>query len=346
MTFVIADHDAQIPDFVRDTINLAQPRLGAEAIFATDDFFADVNRMLKPEDPVFIDGKYDENGKWMDGWESRRKREEGHDYAIVRLGLTGMIMGVEVDTRHFTGNYAPSVSIEACLLDEGEEPGDKTKWHEILGATPLQGDSRHFAPIPSKEAWSHLRIHIYPDGGIARLRVFGLPHVNWETKIAKAEAGSLVDLAALRNGGRPMDWSDAHFGKPENLLAPGRGVNMGDGWETRRRREPGFDWCIIALGAPGRIEKIEVDTAHFKGNFPHEVSIQAALMHNVTRDALVSRSMYWRTLLPPQKMTMDAIHEFVAEIEDIGPVSHVRLNMHPDGGVSRLRLLGKPGLGE
>ncbi|WP_115934968.1 allantoicase [Aestuariispira insulae] len=329
--------DTNAPAFTKRYIDLAQPRLGTKATFVTDDFFAEVSRMLNPEPAVFIDGKYDENGKWMDGWESRRKRGEGYDYAIVKLGLAGVIKGFDIDTSHFTGNYAPACSIDACISD-ADVPAEAAKWVEILPATNLSGDTHHYLEIADDAAYTHLRLNIYPDGGVARLRVYGVPQVDWSAK----ETGGLVDLAATVNGGRAIACNDAHFGVPDNLLAPGRGVNMGDGWETRRRREPGHDWCIIALGAPGEIEKIEIDTAHFKGNFPDECSIQAAFVDWGTEDALTSQSIYWKTLLPKQKMSMDAIHEYSDQVQKIGKVNYVRLNIHPDGGVSRLRLFGKP----
>lgn len=335
----MSDTSYELPAFARHAIDLAQPRLGGQAVYATDDFFAPKERLLKPEPPVFIPDKYDDHGKWMDGWESRRKRGEGYDHCIVRLGLPGIIKGIDIDTTHFTGNFPPAASIDACVSD-AETPGDEAEWTEIVAATDLKGDSHHFVEVNQSGAWTHLRLNIYPDGGIARLRVYGIPQVDW----SKAAQGETVDLAATVNGGRAIAWNDAHFGSPNNLLAPGRGVNMGDGWETRRRREPGNDWVIVALGCPGEIRNIQIDTAHFKGNFPDQCSVQAAYVDWGTEDALVTQSMFWETLLPPQKLQMDAIHEFESELNDIGPVTHVRLNIHPDGGVSRLRLFGMPRL--
>ena len=325
----------EIDGFARKYIDLASPRLGAEVISATDDFFADKSRLIDPAPPVFIADKYDDNGKWMDGWESRRKRGEGHDHCIVRLGLPGVLHGVNIDTSHFTGNFPPSASIDACLIDG--EPGPDTAWTEILPAVGLNGDSHHLHAISNTGTWSHLRLNIYPDGGVARLRVYGQVQCNWEAR----DPDELVDLAALVNGGRGIAASDEHYGTPSQILAPGRGINMGDGWETRRRREPGNDWALIALGHPGVISKIEVDTAHFKGNYPDRCSIQAALVKGGTEESLVTQSMFWKTLLPEQKLEMDAIHEFENEVANIGPVSHIRLNIIPDGGVSRLRLFGR-----
>jgi len=331
MTFLTADE----ADFVTGCVDLAQPRLGAEVTFATDDFFADKSRLIDPAAPVFIDGKYDENGKWMDGWESRRKRGEGYDHCILRLGLPGVIEGVNVDTSHFTGNYPPAAAIEACYT-EGE-PDANTSWSVLVPSVSLGPDSHHLVRVKSTETWSHLRLNIYPDGGVARLRVYGRINCNWGAR----DANEIVDLASMMNGARAVCANNQHFGVPSNLLAPGRGVNMGDGWETRRRREPGNDWAIIELGHAGVISSVEVDTAHFKGNFPDSCSLQAAFVEGGTDQSLITQSMFWKTLMPPQKLSMDAIHNFADEVQDIGPVSHVRLNIIPDGGVSRLRLFGK-----
>ncbi|GAB3375451.1 allantoicase [Azotobacter armeniacus] len=317
-------------------LNLADARLGTRAIHVTDDWFAAVDRMLQPGEPVWREGVYDDNGKWMDGWESRRKRFEGYDYAVLRLGVPGMIKGVDIDTRHFTGNYPPSASLEACFLVEGD-PDEHTEWVEVLPAVELQGDSHHYHAIADQRPWSHLRFNIYPDGGVARLRVYGIPHRDWSA----IGADESIDLAAALNGGRALACSDEHFGRMGNLLNPGRGVNMGDGWETARRRTPGNDWVIIALGHPGKIERIVVDTLHFKGNYPDSCSIQAAYVKGGTDSQIETQSLFWRELLPSQKLQMHQEHEFVEEIARLGPITHVRLNVFPDGGVSRLRLFGK-----
>lgn len=328
---------AVLPDWAARSVDLANPRIGARALYASDDFFAEVARMLNPEPAQFVPGKYDDNGKWMDGWETRRKRTTGHDWCLVKLGRKGTIRGFDVDTSHFTGNYAPAVSIEATVSDSDDTAALKdAKWVEILPSTSLSGNSHHLLRANADAAFTHLRVNIYPDGGIARLRVYGQP-----VGVFEGRGDELVDLVALENGGRPVAWNDAHFGSAANLILPGRGINMGDGWETRRRREPGNDWCILQLGAAGTIEKIEVDTAHFKGNYPDRCSIQAACVEGGTDQSVITQSMFWPVLLPEQKLSMDAIHSFAEQIAKHGPVTHVRLNIIPDGGVSRLRLWGK-----
>ncbi|HTJ95140.1 MAG TPA: allantoicase [Pararobbsia sp.] len=329
--------DPNAPEFTRRYVNLADPRLGAEALATSDDFFAPMARMLNPEPAVFIPGKYDDHGKWMDGWETRRKRVAGYDWCVVKLARAGVIKGFDIDTSHFTGNYPPAASVEACYLAQGQMPDANTAWTEIVTSQSLQGNSHHYVEVGAQTAFTHLRLNIYPDGGIARLRVYGQPLIDW----TQADKSALVDLAAMENGAYIVGANNQHFGLASTLLMPGRGVNMGDGWETRRRREPGNDWCIVALAHPGTLKRIVVDTAHFKGNYPDRCSLQAAHVHGGTDASLITQSMFWPTLLPEQTLQMDHVHTFESEIAALGPVTHVRFNIFPDGGVSRLRLFGQ-----
>lgn len=324
-----ADHP-----WVKRWVNLAQPRLGAAVIAVTDEFFAPGARLLDPEPPVFVPGKFDDHGKWMDGWETRRRRDAGHDHCVIRLGLAGVVRGIEIDTRHFTGNYPPAASVEACRV--AGDPDTYTTWTQIVPVVELKGDDRRFVCVDDAAAYSHLRLHIYPDGGVARLRAYGEIRPD-EGRLRSAET---LDLAALENGGRIIACNDAHFGSPWNLLSPGRGANMGDGWETRRRREPGHDWVVVALGCPGHIERVEVDTAHFKGNYPDRCSLQAAFVEAPTDRALITQSMFWSEALAPQSLQADARHSFALSAR--GAVTHVKFNILPDGGVSRLRVYGRP----
>ncbi len=312
-------------------IRLEQPRLGTRVTFASDEFFGAKERLIDPADPVFVDGKYDDHGKWMDGWESRRRRTPGHDHCVIRLGVPGIVRGFDIDTSYFTGNYPPQASIDACVSDD-DVP--ESGWTTIVAQTTLGGDAHHFIPVDSEDSWTHVRLNIFPDGGVARLRIYG------EVRPADDDEEGVIDLFALRHGGRALAASDEHYGSMHNLNLPGRGVNMGDGWETARRRGPGNDWVVVALGRPGIIERAEVDTAHFKGNYPDRVSLEAASFANHA-DALPD-SERWQTLLPETKVSMDQQHYFEDELEDIGAVTHVRLSIYPDGGVSRLRLFGRP----
>jgi allantoicase len=312
-------------------IQLEQPRLGTRVVYATDDFFAAKERVIDSAPPVFIDGKYDDHGKWMDGWESRRKRTAGHDYCVIRLGVPGVIRGFDIDTSYFTGNYPPEASIETCDSDvDVPESG----WVEIQPKTALAGNAHHYLDCDDDRVWTHARLHIYPDGGIARLRIFGAVRADF------AGVEGYVDLAAVENGGRAIACSDEHYGSMHNLNAPGRGVNMGDGWETARRRGPGNDWVIMALAQAGVIERAEVDTAHFKGNYPDRVSLEAGLFESDA--AATPDAKNWRTLMPETKLKMDQQHYF-EELQSPGKVSHVRMSIYPDGGVSRLRLFGRVG---
>ena len=317
-------------------INLAQPRLGAKVVYATDDFFADKARLIDPAEPVFVPGKYDENGKWMDGWESRRKRIPGHDWCVVRLGVPGMIAGFEIDTRHFTGNYPPGAEIEVCRSDEAV-PGDDADWRKVTDRLALNGNDRIYVNAMLSEPVTHVRLHIFPDGGVARLRVWGVVAKDWSA----VDCDKRLDLLAMENGGRGIIANDEHYGCIENLTAPGRGVNMGDGWETRRRREPGHDWAILQLGAPGIIDEVIVDTAHFKGNYPDRCFLQATSAFFLPPEEIAAASEHWPILLPEVKLSADSVHTFRDELVNLGPVHLVRLNIIPDGGVSRLRLFGR-----
>lgn len=311
-------------------IQLEQPRLGTRVTYATDEFFAAKERLIEPQPPVFIDGKYDEHGKWMDGWESRRKRTPGNDHCIVRLGVPGIVHGVNLDTRFFTGNFPPQASLDACVSDDDVPNGG---WFEILPRKDLGGNAQHYHDINVDSVVTHLRLNIFPDGGIARLRIYG------EVRPDFSQLAGVIDLFALEHGGRALACSDEHYGSMHNLNIAGRGVNMGDGWETARRRGPGHDWVVVALGRAGSIEKVEVDTAHFKGNYPDRVALHAAL---AAPGAVVDvDDARWQVLLPESKLAADTQHEFESQLLRLGPVSHVRMSIFPDGGISRLRLVGR-----
>ncbi len=326
-----------------DLVDLAAERVGGSALAASDEFFAEKENLLRPGRGVFIPDKYTERGKWMDGWESRRKRGAGHDWCIVKLGLPGRIRGVDIDTNHFLGNYPEFGSIDALATDpdtsmlELTEPS--VQWTEILPMRRLEGGARNLFAVEGDRRWTHVRLNIYPDGGVARLRVHGDVQPNWDALLSAGH----VDLAAVENGGVAVLASDMFFSHMNNLIMPGRAANMGDGWETRRRRGPGNDWIVIRLGAPGEIKKIEVDTNHFKGNFPDSCSIDGCFIRgDAPADFLSSLAVEWRELLPPTKLEADNRHFFESEVRKTGVVSHVRLNVYPDGGISRLRLQGVP----
>lgn len=323
----------ELPAHLTHLTNLADARIGAKIMDCSDEFFAEAKRMLNADAPIFIEDKFDDHGKWMDGWETRRKRHAGYDWCIVKLGVAGKIYGLDIDTTFFTGNYPASAALEACYAPDDQL--DQAEWHSLLPNSVLGSSQHHIFDTSSDQVFTHIRLNIFPDGGIARLRVYG------EVQIQLKDSNQILDLLALENGGRVIAYSDAHYGHPRNLINPGRGVNMGDGWETKRRRAPGFDWCVLALGQAGLIEKIEIDTAHFKGNFPAQVSIQAVYVKDATDPQLIPQSMFWPFLLEAQDMQMDHVHSYINEVLAHEKISHIRVNMIPDGGISRIRLWGK-----
>ena len=326
------------PEFI-NLADLASARVGGRAVATNDDFFAPKANLVKPEPAVFIPGKYTTRGKWMDGWESRRRRVPGHDWCIVKLGMRGVVHGVNIDTSHFTGNYPSHASIEAVdlpALKPASHANEGAPWTTILEKTALRGNGENLFAIGDRRAWTHLRLSIYPDGGVARLRVFGEVAVDWD-RVAPGK--KVVDLALITNGGLFLTASDLHYGTRGALIMPGRARDMGDGWETRRRRGPGYDWAIVRLGAPGNVSKIEIDTNHFKGNYPDRASLEGVLAPTVIAENLAG--MNWSTILPETKMSANKRHFFSGkQLQATGPFSHVRLNMFPDGGISRLRVHG------
>lgn len=321
-----------------DYPDLAASRVGARAIMANDEFFASRHNLLRPGRGVFIPDKFTDRGKWMDGWETRRRRDSGHDWCIVELGLRGVVRGIDVDTNYFVGNHPERASIDVC---DFRGTASKAKlleapWVELIPPFPLASGSSNLMAAPLRPPVTHVRLNIFPDGGVARFRVHGEVSVDWD-----ALDGKTVDLAALENGGRVLVASDEHFGVKGNLILPGRAPNMGEGWETRRRRGPGFDWVIVKLGRPGVFEAIEIDTNHFKGNFPESASLQACLIDDGDALAPETDDRPWVEVLARWPLRPNARHQFSNELISTGPFSHVRLRIFPDGGVSRLRVHGR-----
>jgi allantoicase len=326
----------------KELIDLATERVGGAVLYANDDFFAPKENLLKAGAPVFIEGQYTDRGKWMDGWESRRRRTPGFDWCVIRLGLPGVVRVVVVDTSFFRGNYPESCSLEACAVEGNADverlAGEATEWVEILPPTRLQGDSQNPFAISAGGRFTHLRFKIYPDGGVARLRVYGEVAPDWRRL---ARTGGEIDLAAVEHGGLVVATSDEFFGHRHNLIMPGRALDMSDGWETKRRRGPGHDWCVIRLGATGHVRRVEVDTAHFKGNFPESCSLEVCRAPEGDLDDVTLGSLPWRELLPRTRLQAHTRHFYEEELKDSGAATHARFNIFPDGGVSRLRIYGK-----
>ena len=322
-------------DFL-DLPDLACEDVGGAALASNDEFFAPRENLLRAHPAEWREHEYTDRGKWMDGWETRRRREPGHDWCLIRLGMPGIVRGVVVDTSYFRGNFPESCAISACEIDEvlDQRALDGATWHEILPRTTLQGHHKNAFAIAAPRRTTHLRLDIFPDGGVARLRVHGDVSPVWERMRA---LGSAIDLAALENGAWVEECSDMFFGSRNNLIKPGPSRSMADGWETRRRRGPGNDWAVVRLAAPGRVERVEIDTSHFKGNAPGRCVLEG------------KAAAGWRVMLahPLQPHTR---HNFDEQLRRTGVVTHVRLSVFPDGGVARLRVWGwlepeaRPGL--
>jgi allantoicase len=321
-----------------DLIDLASERLGGAVLIANDEFFAPKESLLRPAQPEWRPDAFTERGKWMDGWETRRRRTPGHDWAIVRLGAPGIVRGVVIDTTWFTGNFPERASIDATSVDETPSAewlaGTQVQWEPLLGETRLKGDTINEIAVEGERRVTHLRLNIFPDGGVARLRVFGdvVPSDAVFSGIRE------VDLAAMQNGGYVVECSDMHYGHRQNLILPGRSTHMADGWETRRRRGPGHDWTIVRLARRGVVERVELDTDHFKGNAPGSVMLESCDIGSIA-DKFDAKSASWRTILAERAVQPHSWHHF--ELAERKPATHVRLNIFPDGGVARLRLFGR-----
>jgi allantoicase len=314
------------PDFLTWP-DLASRRLGGSVVAANDDLFAEKENLVKPEAAAFATGDFGPRGKVYDGWETRRRREPGHDYAIVRLGVPGLVHGVVVDTAWFRGNYPPEISVEAVCVAGYPAPAELAAlhWAPLVARTAARGDTANHYPVDSARRWTHLRLSIYPDGGVARFRVHGEPLAD------PAFLTGTVDLAALEHGGRLLDCSDAFFASAANLIMPGRARGMADGWENARRRGPGNDYAVFGLAAAGVPRRVEIDTSHFVGNAPGWVTLQGA-----------GEPEDWHELLPRTRVQPDTRHQFVVTSPSpVSPVSRVRLDVFPDGGIARLRVHGE-----
>ncbi|XP_053315850.1 probable inactive allantoicase [Spea bombifrons] len=372
------------PDFVQMN-NLAGENVGGKVLFATDDWFAPAENLLEKSDPEFKAGLFTGFGKWMDGWETRRKRIPGHDWCIIQLGIPGVIHGLGVDTLFFTGNHAPRISVQAaCLKPEkitlpprmnktgtaatveefnAAEKLNSEKWDYLLKMTELRpgyAESNHnYFHVTSRERWTHIRLNMYPDGGIARFKVYGTGQREWSS----CGPNELEDLLSMANGGVCLGYSDAHFGHPRNLIGLGRAEDMGDGWETARRLDrppilkadskgilqvPGSEWTIFRLGHPGLITHIEIDTNHFKGNAPNSCRIDACILQpkeerEINNKWAAQQGLKWKPLLPLTQMHPHRRHFFDATLLTLQEViTHVKITIAPDGGVSRIRLWGFP----
>ena len=303
---------------------LVTSAVGGRIVECNDEFFAEAANLLSPDPPVWKEGEYTDHGKWMDGWETRRRREAGHDWCVIGLGIPGRVEKVTVDTAFFTGNYPEEFSLEACGVGS-DDLLEAAEWIELVSRSPLQGDSIAEFDVGDGHRVTHLRLNIFPDGGVARLRIEGAPIPSIHEVCP--ESGS-VDLASMVIGGEALDASDAHYSPPSNLLRPTTPQGMWDGWETRRRRDSGHDWATFRLGMPGVVEEFVVDTRHFKGNSPGWVSIHVSGSDEV-----------WNEVLTRAPVRADSVNRL--PLDTPVEAALLRLDIHPDGGVARFRVLGR-----
>ncbi|MFF3748907.1 allantoicase [Streptomyces sp. NPDC002018] len=319
-------------------VDLADRRLGAGVVAANDEFFAERENLLTPGPAEFEPERFGHKGKIMDGWETRRRRgagadrphpaDEDHDWALVRLGAPGIVRGIVVDTAHFRGNYPKAVSVEGTALPGAPSPGDLladgVTWTALVPRTPIGGHAANGFTVDAERRFTHLRVNQHPDGGIARLRVYGevAPDPVWLGVLGT------FDLVALENGGRVEDASDRFYSPPTNTIRPGRSRRMDDGWETRRRRDRGNDWIRYRLVEQAEIRAVEIDTAYLKGNAAGWAALSV-------RDGGAGD---WTEILPRTRLQPDTGHRFVLPAPVVA--TRVRIDIYPDGGISRLRLFG------
>ncbi|EIN11886.1 Allantoicase [Punctularia strigosozonata HHB-11173 SS5] len=320
-------------------IELSSVALGGRVTSLSDEFFAEAFHLLLVEPAPSLKGQFGPKGALYSGWETRR-HNPNYDWCVVKLGTTGTIFGFDVDTTHFNGNEAPEVSIQALHSVDGRDPVENdSRWIEILPKVSLGPSSRHLFKIPETQPYNYVKLNMYPDGGIARFRVYGSV-----SPVFPADESASCDLAHVFAGGKVVFTSDQHFGVGSNLIIPGRGKDMGDGWETKRSRQKGHkDWVIIQLGAPCYLEQAEIDTAHFKGNFPESCELHATISSD-TVPAVPEDE--WISILPRSKLGPHRQHYFQLENVADRAFTHVRLTIHPDGGVKRVRIIGKRAAGK
>ena len=305
-------------------IDLLSNAAGGRVVGCNDEFFAPAENLLLNSEPVWRDGEYTDRGKWMDGWETRRRREPGHDWCVLALGIPGRVRRVTVDTSHFTGNYPEEFSLEANGVGSDERVVG-AGWETLISPTKLSGDSVASFEVDDPHRVTHLRLNIFPDGGIARLRAEGDPIPSSQ----EVCPGGPVDLVSAMVGGAAVSVSDRHYSDPANMLRPTVPAGMWDGWETRRRRGPGHDWAVLRLGLEGVIEEVLVDTTHFKGNAPGRVSVDVSVDGET-----------WTVAVESAPVKVDAPNRI--RLPRPTHARLVRLGIHPDGGVARLRVLGRP----
>lgn len=366
-------------------------KLGGSIISFSDEWFAAAENLITAGAPIRQPGKFTPAGAWYDGWETRRHNKEPADWVIIKLGVaSAQIIATEIDTAFFNGNHAPAITVEATYIDpkilesssykterefleapsSSSSSGAGAVWDTIIEKVECGPSQRHFFIRKdglTNKVYTHVRLKQYPDGGIARFRLYGKP-----TAVLPSDPNQEIDLAHVANGGVAISFSDQHFGAVDNLLIPGRGKDMGDGWETKRSREPNHvDWVIVRLGLPGYVDRVVIDTAHFLGNFPQSITVEG-LNNDKTKsheddDDITLDDSRWKFLVPKAHAGPNKVHEYIREGENSAIISgtsssdingpkesfnalavpkdevftHVKLTIIPDGGVKRLRIFGR-----
>ncbi len=303
--------------------DLASRWLGGSVVAASDESFGDKENLLNPDAPRFEPGRYGNRGEIVDGWETRRRRQAGHDWAIVRLGAPGTITSVQVDTSFFTGNFPEQCVVEACGREGYPAPAelDGPGWAEIVPRSPLLGDTLNTFAVADQRRFTHVRLSVFPDGGVARLRVLGqvVPDPRGLERLT-------IDLASQEHGGLVVSSSDDFYTAAQTLNRPDQARSMGEGWETRRRRDDGHDFVIFRLGLAGMVRQLVIDTAHFRYNASAAVA------------AYGCDGGPWTPLLDRVRLQPDTRHVFA--VRDERTVDSIRLDAFPDGGLSRVRVIG------
>ncbi len=282
-------------------------------------------------------GTYDQRGEVVDGWETRRHAGPDGDWAIVRLGAPGRLRAVDVDTRFFTGNHPSGCRIDACVLGLLDDPTDpRARWRTVVESTALEPDSHNLFGIDDSHRYTHVRLVLESDGGVARLRVYGdvVPDPDsW--------ADVTVEVSGVEQGGR-VEWSsDDFYSNAWSLIAPNRPRNMGDGWEARRRRDVGpdsHDAVMISFAGGTDLRRLEIDTSYFVFNATPEVSVLGSRTQPDDENgwALVTFDV---PVLPRTAIAADARQTFTVNSTGI---TALRLQAYPDGGIARLRAFGTP----
>jgi allantoicase len=318
-------------------VELSSRHLSAGVVAASDESFGDKEHLLTPEPADFTPGTYDHQGEVVDGWETRRRREPGHDWVIVRLGIPGVVQRVDVDTSFFTGNYPEQCWLEACGLEGHPGPAElaRATWEPLVAPLSLKGDVHNVLEVTSERRYTHVRLSITPDGGVARLRIHGRPVVD-----PRLLDGVTVDLASQQLGARVIASSDNFYGSASVLTRPDRARTMGEGWETKRRRDDGNDWAVIQLAAEGLVRQVEVDTLHFKHNASSHVELRAGRQ---SRPAEATSpdvgETAWTPELPRVALQPDTRHVYV--VDRPAAAAYIRVDAFPDGGLSRVRIVGE-----